>query len=313
MMTFEEFQSKWHAVIANPAPNAMIRVDSNHPLSFFVGVDNLAKPQLMLISDFEPRQMVNSRAISVVAGKRQDARWAICFVLTGLSVKDEFMRLCWDLVDVSKSLNTSKDDINYVLMRFTKWQHLMEHGRSGLLSDSIIKGLVGELLFLEQEAFKNYGKPIAVQGWVGPNGADRDFVYADTWFEIKAADPSATAVGISSVEQLDIDQEGQLVIFFLESTSPTASASISLTEQVNRVRNQLQGDPEAALLFENKLLELGYIDRKEYNEYVFVERGRKFFCVNESFPRLRRKTVPIGVQRVEYSISLSAITAWELR
>ena len=313
MMTFDEFQKKWHDVIANPAPNAMIRVDSSHPLSFFVGVDHLIKPQLMLVSDFEPRKMVNSRAISVVAGKRQDARWAICFVLTGLSVKDEFMRLCWDLVDVSKSLNTSKDDINYVLMRFAKWQHLMEHGRSGLLSDSIIKGLVGELIFLEQEAFKNYGKNIAIQGWVGPNGADRDFVYPDTWFEIKSIDPSATDIGISSLEQLDIDQDGELVVLFLESTSPTASNSISLTEQVNRVRNELQSDPETAILFENKLLDLGYIDRREYDEYVYVDRGRKFFCVNESFPRLRRKKLPIGIQRAEYSISLPAITGWEHR
>lgn len=312
MMTFDAFRDKWLGVTASEGPNAMTRVDNTHPLGFFVGVDNLKKYQLMLISDFEPRNIASSRAISVAAGKRYDSKWAICFVLVEASVKEEFIHLCWDLVESSRNLSTSQDDINFVLTRFAKWQRLMELGHNGLMSAAAIKGLVGELLFLEHYAIEKYGPFIAVQGWMGPDKSDRDFVYADAWFEIKTADPSATEVTISSVEQLDTDTIGQLVVCFLEKTAPTESNSISLSAQVNAIRRLLEDHTAVLMVFENKLTNIGYIDRREYDDHVFVFRGRRCFEVNGSFPRLRRSTIPSAFQRVSYSISISAIANWEL-
>lgn len=310
-MTFDSFQEKWQSVMTIGDSNGMTRVDDVHQLDLFIGSDNSNRYQLMLISEFEPKNIMNSRAIHTSAGKRQDGRWAICFVLFDNTVEEEFMRLCWNMVEVSRGLSKSQDDINFIMAEFEKWQKMMELGSNGILSLNEAKGLVGELFFLEKYAIKNYGEIVAVQGWMGPNKADRDFIYADSWFEVKSVDPSATDVTISSIEQLDIDIRGQLVVYFLETTAITSPEAISLSGQVKAVR-QICKQAGCLLAFENKLNAFGYIDRKEYDEYVFAFRGKTCFNVDSTFPRLRRALIPAAVQKASYSIGLSSIEFWKI-
>ena len=42
---------------------------------------------------------------------------------------------------------------------------------------------------------------VALAGWVGSEGADQDFVYADCWHEIKSTWASSSEISMSSVEQ----------------------------------------------------------------------------------------------------------------
>ncbi len=312
MMIFDVFMEKWNGIKACDGNNAMMRVDDAHPLDFFMGLDSIGRCQLMLISSFEPHNMIKSRAIDVAVGKRHDERWAICFILIESGVKPEFIRLCWDLVESSRTLGTTQDDINFVLVRFTKWQRLMEQGRDGILSAAIMKGLLGELIFLEQFAFKKYGIEVAVRGWMGPEQGDRDFVYNDTWYEIKSVDPSAKEVSISSIEQLDVESAGRLIVYFLEKTSLHEENAISLMAQVNMIRKKLNEHSVTMHLFETKLFNIGYLDCKEYDEQSYICRNKRCFDVNSSFPRLRKSGIAAEIQRASYALSLSGITRWEL-
>ena len=288
-MTIEAFREKWLGIQADESTNAMIRGDSTHPLPFFVGYDQQKRLKFMLLSEFEPRNLGKSRSIDVTARLRHDSKWAICFMLAERKLQEEFIHLCWDLFESSRILRASLDGISFVLERFAKWQRLMEHGYSGLLSFAAIKGLLGELVFLERYAIERYGSAVALQGWLGPDKADRDFVFSDLWYEIKTVDPSASEVSISSVEQLDTDKSGQLLVFYAEKTSPAESGSITLNAQVSLLRKLFRDHPAELMLFEDKLSSCGYIDRTEYDQYFFSFTGNRFFAVDHSFPRLRRK------------------------
>lgn len=312
MTTYDEFVKKWNGITAFNDGNAMMRVDSLHPLDFFIGIDNENQLQLMLLSSFEPQLITKSRAINVAIGKRHDERWAICFILNEKSVKDEFVKLCWDLFESSRTFGNTKDDINCVLARFVKWQRLMALGHDGLLSASSIKGLLGELLFLEKYALAAYDICTAVQGWTGPEKSDRDFVYSDQWCEIKSVDPGASEVGISSVEQLDANDEGRLIVFLLEKTSPTENGSVTLTAQIDGIRSLVRRNPAALNMFEDKLLDAGYIDRREYNDIAYALRGVRRYKVDDSFPHLRRSSIPKEIQKAAYTLSIAAISKWEL-
>ncbi len=312
-MTIEVFREKWLGIQADGSSNAMIRGDSTHPLPFFIGYDQQKRLKFMLLSEFEPRSLGKSRSIDVAARQRQDNKWAICFMLAEGKLQEEFIYLCWDLFESSRIRRTSMDGVSFVLERFAKWQRLMELGYSGLLSLSEVKGLLGELIFLERYALGRYGAVVALQGWLGPDKADRDFVFSDLWYEIKTIDPSASEVSISSIEQLDTDKVGQLAVFYAEKTSPAESGSITLNAQVNLLRKLFRDHPSELMLLENKLASCGYIDRAEYDQYVFSFRGNRFFEVNCSFPRLRRKEIHLAIQKVSYSISISAIVNWEIR
>lgn len=312
MTTYHEFVKKWSGINAFNSGNAMMRVDSLHPLDFFIGIDNEKQPQLMLVSSFQPQLIMQSRAINVTIGKRHDDRWAICFILNEKSVKEEFFKLCWDLFESSKNFGKTKDDINSVLTRFIKWQRLMALGHDGLLSSSSIKGLLGELLFLEKYALDANDMYTAVQGWTGPEKTDRDFVYSDKWYEIKAVDPGASEVSISSVEQLDTDDEGRLIIFLLEKTSSTEKGALTLTTQIDIIRTLIHENPAALKIFEDKLLDAGYIDRTEYNDIAYALRAVRQYTVNESFPRLRRGSISKEIQKATYTLSIASIAKWEL-
>ena len=274
MMTFNELRDKWSRIKICQGNNAMTRVDNNHPLDIYIGLDSLQQLQIMLITEQEPNSLPNSRAIYVTIGKRQDEKWAVCFALIEGGMKEQFMHLCWDLIESSRNHGKNQANINYLLNRFAKWQRLLQLGHGGLLSVPAIKGLLGELMFIEKRAFDLYGKLTAIQGWVGPEKLDRDFVYSDRWFEIKAVDPSASEISISSIEQLDVDSTGNLVVCFLEKTSKEDDSSISLIKQVNVIRDILQGEPAALRLFENKLLYAGYIDRQ-----VFMNFAKSVFVI----------------------------------
>lgn len=313
MMIYEEFIRKWNGINAFNSSNAMMRIDAQHPLDFFVGMDNENQLQLMLLSSFEPQLIPRSRAINVTIGKRHDNRWAVCFILNEMSVKEQFINLCWDLFESSKNFRKTKDDINCVLARFIKWQRLMEMGRNGLLPLSSIKGLLGELLFLEKYALAKHDIYTAIRGWTGPEKTDRDFVFNEKWFEVKSIDPGASEVSISSIEQLDIDYEGSLVVFLLEKTSPTENGSVTLTTQVDRIRDLIKESPVALKIFEDKLLDFGYIDRKEYSDIAYALRGSRWFIVNDSFPRLRRNSMPPQIQKAAYTLSIAGISKWEVQ
>lgn len=120
------------------------------------------------------------------------------------------------------------------------------------------------------------GYPIlpAVQGWVGPDGADQDFVYADSWHEVKSVGVSADSVKISSLEQLANTDPGELVVMLIDKCAPERSNAVSLGEQVDRTFRRVHENDDAYSLLESKLMRYGFIDLPEYREQNMYARGK---------------------------------------
>lgn len=75
------------------------------------------------------------------------------------------------------------------------------------------------MIFLRDVLIPQYGKETSLQAWMGPRMADQDFVFLDTWYEVKATTSDAEQVRISSIEQLDCAAEGTLAVLALDQTS----------------------------------------------------------------------------------------------
>jgi hypothetical protein len=313
MQTIEELSNRWDSLRKGWGEPVYQGYDKLHPLQFFLGFDAGGNREFFLIVNNLPAQVPKrSRSIEVLSGQRKDGTYTLVFRLTQSDQHDVFTHLCWDLAESSRDYRDKEQGLARVMMRYAHWQRLMEKGINGLLSESKIKGLFGEILLLKDILVKKYGYFHAVQGWLGPKGADRDFVYGDLWYEVKTTNPSSSILQISSVEQLDTDEIGRLVWIKAEKTTVLDSLGLSLPALIAATRDTLANEPTALDHFEALLMEAGYINRVEYNDYFFVFSGMKQYWVGADFPRIHRQDLNAGICSAHYDISIAYIAKYEV-
>lgn len=308
-MKIDELMKKWNEL--KISKEYLQRVDSSHPLDFFVGIDIEGFKELVLITEYEPAKMRSSKFIIVSKGKRNDGKWAIQIKLTDESNQEVFSSLCIDLIESTYKYKNKLQGMQAVVSRFFKWQELLENGVNGM-SNEAIKGLIGELVFAEKVLFKRYSLDEVIDSWVGPEGADRDFVLDDGWFEVKAVATGKLTVGISSLNQLDTNQLGYLVIETVDSTSSTDTNGFSFSSLIKHYRTILNSSPSALFRFEEKLLNLGYYDKKEYNDKFFRINDISFYIVNSKFPRLTPSNVNNSIGSAKYELIIPEIQSWKV-
>ena len=282
------------------------RVDEEHPLDIYLGKDASARTSMLLISKSVPMQIYSSHLIGITIGKRTDGAWALSFSLLDNQYQDMFFHFCDDIINSTREVKDKVQGTTFVCLRYLKWQEMLKKNSSGLLSFSEIKGLIGELVFLKEFLFDKYGKNIALQSWIGPDKADQDFVCADSWYEIKATVSGAATIKISSIEQLDTVNDGELVVVYLDKTSYANPNRITLNGIVDEIEKSLDNGEQRQLL-RDILIRQGYIHRNEYDEHGFVCTIINRYAVTQSFPALRKKDIPAAIANSNYLLSLSAI------
>lgn len=309
-MKTNDFIEKWSDLRSQKG--YMQRVDPNHPLDFFVGINEKGFDQLALITIIEPFQMKSSKALEVEKNKRKDGKWATQISSVERKNQDIFARLCVDLVENSYTSHSEQDGISRVTSRFLAWQRLFATMHEAL-PKSVLKGLVGELSFANILIEKGISKDDIMKSWMGPNGSDRDYILSDCWYEVKAISTGKDKVTISSLNQLETENKGYLVVYFVDESSATDPNAISISKLIANMRGQLSDAPEASRLFEEKLVNLGYIDKSIYDDIYFTVNGIDYFEVDSKFPRLVTENVPNEIVGVRYDLSLVGIEPWKVR
>jgi len=306
MITIAELRQKW-----NDMPifeNGFVRINETHPLEVYIGHEELDQKTLMVVDTNKADELPSSRSIIAKNFQRADGRWAISFRLIHQENEDVFIMLCWDMIEASRT--SSNTALKQLLKRYKNWQKLLERQHSEVMDTVSQKGLLGELLFLEE--FINKADCCkAIESWVGPDAADQDFIFDNTWAEIKSISVSAEAVSISSLEQLACAEPGSLVVYYLEKTSSTNTSAFSLAGKINEIRTRLADCAEAREKFKLKLFQYGYRDLKEYAQDYYCLRGKHIFNVMGDFPRLTKENVAKAVVSAKYAISLAAIASYE--
>lgn len=286
--------------------NSFRRVDEQHPLDIYLGKDVSARTAMLLVSKSVPMQIYSSHLIGISIGKREDGAWALSFSLLDNQYQDMFFHFCDDIINSTRDIKDKEQGTTFICHRYLKWQEMLKKNSSGLLSFSEIKGLIGELVFLKAFLFGKYGKTVALQSWIGPDKADQDFVCSDLWYEVKATVSGAETIKISSIEQLDTDNDGELVVVYLDKTSYANPNRITLNGIVLEIEKELENG-EQRRLFGDILIRQGYVHRNEYDEHGFICTLINRYAVNKAFPALRRQSIPTAISNSNYALSISAI------
>lgn len=310
MITNETLLLKWNSLTYNA--NAFVRIDASHPLDWYIGYENINQKVLLLVTEYESETLPSSKSIQVSSGKRIDGNWVLSFKLIRSEQEDVFIRLCTDLIESSRYQSKNSSGLDFVINRYNQWARLMEIYKTGFLSESAQKGLVGELYYLKEVIEGGAPLSVAINGWLGPEKADQDFVFSDGWHEIKVVGLSSDMVSISSLEQFDSPQSGELVIYFLDKTANFDINGFTLYSLVNEIREYLKQSSDAFNNFNGKLLKIGYIDLPEYHKQFYKVGKVNKYKVDSEFPKLVRETVPNQIVKAAYQLSIQAIEPWKV-
>ncbi len=307
--TPEILQRQWYSI--DYKDGGFLQIDTQHPLEWHIGYQSISQKTLLLVCNMDIGKIESSKSMAVTRRKREtDNRWTLSFELLRNEQEGVFAILCSDIIENSRSASNEKEALAMVISRFKQWSRLLESQRSGLMDENRRKGLLGEILFLQERLEKSNSALIAVQGWVGADGADQDFIYEDGWHEVKSVGVSATSVTISSLEQLDCADEGELVVMRIDKAAPDKSGALSLNDAVRQIGCKLIDAADALDLFRSKLSAYGYIDLQEYSEQKYYCSGSQRYGVNNTFPKLTRQNVPTQVESLRYELSLSSMAEW---
>ena len=302
MMTIDELQDKWNLI--SPYSGGYLLVSGDHPLSFHIGYRGNEQKSFVVLNTGKIDDIVSSKAISVECIQTDNGCFALRFSLSYPSLDEIFIKLCWDLIDSSRY---AANPIQKIIDQYSSWRRLLQQVGNGLLSASQQKGLIGELLYF-RDTIEMRPPDQVINAWVGPEGGDQDFVFADHWAEIKAVSISANEVEISSLQQLDRNDTGFLIVYFLDRTTSAGLRTLSLPEVILQIRNKFQGSSDLDE-FNCKLAKYGFLgkDLDKYQEVRYRLAEKRKYSVDEAFPRLTRNTVPVAIASAKYGISFSAV------
>ena len=282
------------------------RVETSHPIAWYIGLDGNGRYSLFAITETQPQSVSSTKMIDVFVGSRRDGRYGITFSLNESKNIELFIHFCEDMISFTSKIKNYKTAADCICGRYIEWQKAFKKMDGKLLSFEQIKGLIGELYFLKMKMIPQYGFEKAVDSWSGIEATDQDFTCDDTWFEVKSTISGSPSVKISSIEQLDVNRVGHLVVVALDKTSDADTSKLTINNMVELV---IESIPEKVLQERllSRLLTYGYYYDKAYDRIGFKYNGMTMYHVDDKFPCLRKNQIPVSVQNAKYDLSLAAI------
>lgn len=290
------------------------RVDAENRWNFFWARDVEGRCLLVLrheqgVLPVRRLPSINGLGIqSVTYG--ENAGHALIFTLLDSAQREIFHRLCLDIVQSAAVAESEQAAIEVAIARTWRWHHLLRGGSDGRLSSEEQKGLIGELLFIEDCLLSRLAPSDAVASWKGPLGAPKDFEIGRLCVEAKARRGAATPhVAMSSEHQLDISGVDQLFLHVAEVDRLPSSRSdgSSITEIARRVRDRIAAVDDAAAADLDALLHAaGFRWSDDYSDSAWICGDQHIFRVTEDFPAISASRLPLGLANVRYAVALAA-------
>jgi len=227
-----------------------------------------------------------------------------CVGGTDRAFRRPFLSLCEDLLIEMDRAGVPPEDAAY--RTCARWQRFWTPDDDTVTSVEWVRGLMGELLFLERVA-RVLGFA-AVHTWTGPEGRDHDFQSAARIaFEVKvsAVIPYVVECNLNQLDETLFDE-----LYLVCYHAIRAVDGETLPATVERIEQLLVEDDVATDAFHVRLAKAGYKRQKrgDYEAIRLVIQEPLFFRVDPSFPRITaasfRSPIDARVRGVRYSVQL---------
>lgn len=231
----------------------------------------------------------------------------MCARGTDRAFRRPFLSLCEDLLLDMDRGGVRPEDAAY--RTCARWQRFWTADDDALPSIEWIRGLIGELLFLERLSV-TLGAA-AVNAWTGPEGRDHDFqALTRIAFEVKVSSvvPYLVECNLNQLDETLFD-ELYLVCYF----ATRAAEGETITGVVSRIENLFLEDDATTETFLARLAQTGYRRQKraDYEAIRLQVQGPAFFRVDAAFPKITtasfRAPLDARVRGVRYNLQLVGV------
>lgn len=227
-------------------------------------------------------------------------------------LKDIFSLFIENIIEEIIHSTTENEAITKTSNVIQKWKKLFDKLNTQGLSIEQQKGLLGELIFIDELIDNKFNPDYVLSCWTGPDFEDKDFTFGATCFEIKFTSSKLPRIKITSERQLDTLNIDNLFLYSLACES-LKEKGVSLNSVVNTIREKINGNSATLKYFNERLESAAYFeeDTENYNAQYGV-KTRSIFEVNESFPKLTNSNLPNGIYNTSYYIENSAIEEFKV-
>lgn len=290
------------------------RIESVNKFAVYVGIDS-SKNFILAFNVISRPPSINlkSGAVDYLTIERPDKSWFMVLRLLDAKLFNVFEVLCENLIEAATQCDAEFALILLIEKRLKSWEKLFQAGGNGLLAEFQIQGLLGELIFLEEEIIKS-GQDINIplNAWVGPQGADQDFIFSDHSYEIKTIKVNGETVLIASLDQLSSNLPITLVVIELIKVGLGDRQAFNLNDYVTKIENLIYSDPAALMIFRSTLLESGYVRHDYYDKFYFSLNDVSRYQVAEGFPKLTAANVPDAIASCQYTLKLQDLLKFKI-
>lgn len=286
-----------------------IRVGDNHYICLYVGKDEMGRYSFDFRGRFKAARTKSSEVISVSHINSGEESF-IRFSLENPALLECFCTFCEDLISSTRVIRDDETAYQTIRSRYFSWRQLFKP-HHGNLTEIEIMGLIGELLFLRDNMIPARGIEVALESWTGPEKTHKDFSCEDDWYEVKTINFGKESVHISSIEQLDSNNSGFLIIYSLEKMSPSFNG-IKLNALVNEIIT-LISPAQHKERFLAKLSLFDFDFSPENDNYVYDLKSVVSYIVDSNdFPRVTKNSVPDSIIKVQYDILISDLEQFKV-
>jgi hypothetical protein len=223
--------------------------------------------------------------------------------------RDLFAGFCRSLASALEQATDSASALSVALTHIRRWKAFLSGGPQRLSAEDI-RGLFAELAFLLELLDKSFTPKTAVEAWLGSEMSQHDYELPNSAVEIKSlSGAERNAVRISSEDQLESMKERLFLRIYRLAALRDTTAVRTLNEIVREVEDRL--DSESITDFDRKLAARGYAPLPDYDEHSFAVSEVRTYQVAQTFPRLIRSRLDVGIRAVSYEIELEHIASYQ--
>jgi len=280
--------------------------DKNNLIEFFWAKDLFGN--FLFVVHTKSTILVNKipklQGIDIEINQINDNETQVILKLLSKNDKDIFYTLCKDLLNSTKNIMDENIAVKTILKRLEKWQFFLKNRRKPI-DKRQLKGLIGELYFIEKYLFPNFDIQDILDFWKAPLDSVHDFEISNTTVEVKTKS-SVNSITISSYEQMlsELDNLYLFVVGLNESSKNTVN-SITIYNIIDKIKELiLERNPLLIEKFEILLINYGFIPLDEYKDLYFVIISDEFYEVKDNFPKI--ENIPNGIEKLTYRIDLNS-------